>query len=449
MDLPIDRRLENLDPELIEICGEEFKQNIDLVYLHLRDARNLLPATKKNGRIFAKAAVVLASAALEANLAYLSHLTLRLAEARPRLYTSPQLDYLRRRRCAINDKGIVVDIPIKQSLQERLRLVPDLLARAFGRRYRLPAKSARFRKLQSTVQRRDAIIHPRWDRYADNVGWWEAAEAIDAVELYLDSISLSLHPYLTSYFLTLYTVPGFDKDELAVGHRTLGKRHRPLNFVSMTEVGIRRVLVKEWIEAFGLVKFAVESEFEGDSDGSMLTRAALVLIYAMLDAQLSIVAQWRLHDPDVKFEEAEVHFLNEYAIRVGLDGQVLFEEDRQSFKQRIVAVPRILSRRVERRDDPVELSKRWGSQLLDGHKLRDRVIHAPVGVPVPRVSMLELLTAANAVKNYFEELINKAPRVFAAYEVLLNGMNLPSEAEIRARIDSRHAQSNADAHKQP
>ena len=59
-----------------------------------------------------------------------------------------------------------------------MRMIPDLIARAVGRRYAFPERSSAIRKLRRTIDRRDAIVHPRWDRYLDRAGWYEAAEAV-------------------------------------------------------------------------------------------------------------------------------------------------------------------------------------------------------------------------------------------------------------------------------
>lgn len=62
--------------------------------------------------------------------------------------------------------------------------------------------------MQRTIGWRDAIAHPRWERYVSSIGWWEAAEAADAVEMYLHSVYQCLHPYPLGYSSTLYTIKG-------------------------------------------------------------------------------------------------------------------------------------------------------------------------------------------------------------------------------------------------
>jgi len=195
--IEIDPRLKNIDNELTEIVFEEFQKNVDLVAIHLRDARNLLYGVGQleGDKVLSRAAILLAAAALESNLIYLSGIAIEIAKNRAGVLIPPQVRYLQGIDKTIDDNGRIVEKPARQSLGERLQIVPSLLARAIGRQYTLPRSSAGFRKLARTIQRRDAIVHPRWDKYAAHLGWWEAAEAIDGVELYLDSVAKALHPY--------------------------------------------------------------------------------------------------------------------------------------------------------------------------------------------------------------------------------------------------------------
>jgi hypothetical protein len=81
----MDPRLKNIDDELVEIVAEEFKENIDLVGIRLRDARNMLASVKElnDDGVLSKAAILLSCAALESNLAYLSKVGIKFAEKRP------------------------------------------------------------------------------------------------------------------------------------------------------------------------------------------------------------------------------------------------------------------------------------------------------------------------------------------------------------------------------
>ena len=272
----------------------------------------------------------------------------------------------------------------------------------------------------------------------DRAGWFEAAEAVDAVELYLESVHLQLHPYLVGYFVMLGTIPpGWHKnDGVDVGYRTRKKRRHAFPFARMSDIGVAEVVLGEWMDAAMIVKFALDSGVEGDSEGSMLSRAALILLYAMLDAELGIVAQWRMAEDIRRFEEAEINFLNEVAVGIGHDGEIQMEEDRQSFKQRILAIPRILARRVEGQDVVVNLGQQWGEQLMKGHELRNKLIHTPVGEPVERVSLMELLAAAKAVKAYFSELVSVSPEVFKAHAAIMNSFELPPDGEVEKNLDA-------------
>jgi hypothetical protein len=204
----------------------------------------------------------------------------------------------------------------------------------------------------------------------------------------------------------------------------------------MTGVGIAEVLVHDWFDMVMICGLAFEGGCEGDSAGSLLTRVALVLLFAGLDAQLSIVAQWRLHDESLAFHEAERNFLKENIVGIGKNGEIETEEDRQSFKERIIAVPTILARRVEGREITVDLGGQWGEQLQKSYLLRNAVVHAPPDRPLERVSLLELRTAAAAVRSYFEELVRKAPETFKAQMELLPAFQIPDEAGLEAIIEA-------------
>lgn len=153
--------------------------------------------------------------------------------------------------------------------------------------------------------------------------------------------------------------------------------------------------------------------------GSLLTRAALVLLFAGVNAQLSIVSQWRLHDPSITFHAAERSFLEENVVGLGRDGEVEVVEDRQSFKKRIIAVPTILAKRVDGQEVTINIGTTWGEQLLKSYELRNTVVHAPPDEPLPRVAKAELRAAIDAVRSYFGELHLKAPETFKAQGLML------------------------------
>jgi hypothetical protein len=405
------------DEELINICGDLAATSVDRIFRHLRDAREA--HRHADEPMFARIAVILAAASLESNLSHLTARALAIAAARPALYSREQLEYLRGIKTVITERGALKEVPLKQSLEERLQLVPDLLARAFGRRYVLPAQSAAIRKMRRTIELRDAIIHPRWDRYVPAVTEDEAAQAIDAIELYLESIQQQLHPYLVGYISALMTIRGWDKHDVAVGHRTAGKRVQKSAFKKMLDEGIATVIAKEWFGIVMICSFALESGTDRGEEGSLLTRAAIVLLFAGLDAQLSIVAQWHLHDPGTQFEPVERLFLEENIVQLGQDGEIEVIEDRQAFKQRIVAVPTILARRVEGKEIKLDIGTTWGEQLQKSYLLRNQVVHAPPDKPLARVSHDELYDACLAVQHYITALTEVAPITFEVQSLLV------------------------------
>jgi len=214
------------DDDLIQIAFEEHQKNVELALVHLRDARNMLVSIPdlRDNRALSKSTILLATAALESNLTYLAGIALRFMDARPGKFAKPHADFARGVEMTIDENGRLIERRMHQKLVERMQIVPALLASAIDRHFVLSPRSAAAKKMKLAIARRDAIIHPTWDRYVAAPGWWEAAEAIDAVELYLHSVRRSVHPYLIGYTHMLWTIKGPTKDDMGIGHRTFGKR---------------------------------------------------------------------------------------------------------------------------------------------------------------------------------------------------------------------------------
>jgi len=83
--------------DLVNIAYEEHVKNIDLAAIHLRDARNTLYSISEldDNQALSKAAILLATAALESNLAYLTSMALRFIEVRPEKFSRPHTLFLR------------------------------------------------------------------------------------------------------------------------------------------------------------------------------------------------------------------------------------------------------------------------------------------------------------------------------------------------------------------
>lgn len=409
------------DADLQAIVYEEHMKNVEFVLVHLRDARNLLFAIPdlSNNRAFSKATILLAGAALESNLTYLSGIALGFIGARPTRYSKPHADFLRGFTEAIDENGRSVKRKLNRSLLDRIKIVPQLLARGIGRKYQIENRSVTSRKLLRTIERRDAIVHPKWDRYVDAVGWFEAAEAVDAIELYLDSIRICLHPYLVGYAWNLVTIKGSSKDDVGVGHRTQGRKRSQHQFSTVPIVGLSEVLLREWCDAMLMVMVALSQNTDHESQGSMLTRSALVLVYAMLDAQLSIISQWKIRQLPQSFKEEEMLFLNEAAVGVGHDGEIWLDSEDHPFKKRIRAIPALLARCCEGEEFKIDLSGKWGADLLEGYALRCSVMHSTPGHPMAVVSKDELKRGTQAVRAYLTCLAEQLPKTFGILQPML------------------------------
>lgn len=375
-----------------------------------------------DNRALAKATILLASAALESNLMFFAKLAIRFNENNTEKLSKPQLDFLNGHKDSIDDSGQVVRRPLKQTFLERMRIIPKLLAKCLTREYELTERNSKLPDmLNRLIERRDAIMHPRWDNYIAQIGWWEAAEAIDAVELYLDSVRASIHPYLIGYTSMLYMMQG--ADDVDIGSRTVNGKEPDRRCSTMEETGIHEVILAEWFDAMFLANLAFSQESEKDSNGSMLTRAALVYLYGMLDAHLAVVSQWKMKETPSSFSETEVLFLNEAAAGIGHDGEVFVEDEQHSFKTRIKAIPGILARCVEKKEFKLDLGEKWGADLLSGNDMRAKVMHTGLGQKVPRVSKDELMMAAKAICKYFEKLNKALPVTFAYMPELITVSN--------------------------
>jgi hypothetical protein len=93
--------------------------------------------------------------------------------------------------------------------------------------------------------------------------------------------------------------------------------------------------------------------------------------------------------------------------------EVWISDDHHSLKKRIKAVPAILSRHVDQREQSIDLSRQWGKDLIEGQALRNRVMHCGFAEPLARISMQELVRSANAICAFFEELAVKLPSNFS------------------------------------
>lgn len=118
----VDPRLKNIDNELVEVVFGEFQENVDLMAIHLRDARNLLYGARESegDRALGRSALLLAAAARKSKLVCLRGIAIEIAKKRPGVLNPPQVRYLQRIDKAIDDNGRIIERPSRQSLSQRL-----------------------------------------------------------------------------------------------------------------------------------------------------------------------------------------------------------------------------------------------------------------------------------------------------------------------------------------
>jgi hypothetical protein len=228
-----------------------------------------------------------------------------------------------------------------------------------------------------------------------------------------------LQRYVLGYTFMLTTIKGPSKDDLGIGHRTFGKSGPKRTLSRMEDVGIVTVLSDEWFDSTLIAMNAFAQGCDVDSDGSMLTRSAIVMLYAMIDAQLSVVSEWKLREKLSAFSETEARFLREAVVDIGRDGEPMTDSDQHPFKKRVKAVPAVLARCLEGKEYALNLGAYWGQDLLLGHALRSNVMHTSQGGKLPTISKQELRRSIQAVREYFSDLASALPAIFGYMNVFL------------------------------
>jgi hypothetical protein len=323
----------SLEIKLTEISGEIYKQNVYLVGMHLRDAVNLLdtirsiPASARPD-LLAKACILFAAAGLETNLSYYCTLALAISEAAPgSIYKEPEIEYLKAIQTTfLKDANLNLEKQA-QPLSDRLLIVPKLLGKAFGREFTMPGSEPIGDRLDFIIEKRDALIHPSWDRYPE-VGIEDAADAIYGVLEYLETVRQQFHPFLIGYMTVFSSYFPLVAD--LVDHQPLPPRYRVLE----SREELIAALAGEWIDAHTMFDVANVHGTEGDSEGSMLTRAALVSVYSMVMAHVSILGRMGVLLNLGLFSEKEINFLNEKDYQWTDEEEFVLDTAKQNFKVR-------------------------------------------------------------------------------------------------------------------
>ena len=224
---------------------------------------------------------------------------------------------------------------------------------------------------------------------------------------------------MVGYLSVLYTIPGHDKHEMATAYRTGSKRATKFAPIRMDQKDSRETIVSEWMDTLFMIKIALDHPTEGDSNGSMLTRAALILMFGMIEAELAAISYALMTGNIDKFEEPEVLFMLERVVKINDTAEVSMSESKTAFKQRIIAVPQILSRRILGKELEIRKGVRFWQELESFYTMRSRIMHPLANQEFPRVSKDELLQAWKATKSYFAMLKDGAPQLFGFFNELI------------------------------
>lgn len=414
---------ETLDIKLAEISGEIYKKHVYLIGMHLRDAVNLLDtlrAIPESARpdLLAKTCILFAVAGLETNLSYYCTLALAVSEAAPEsIYKEPEIEYLK----AVQTK-FLGDAELKvekqtQPLWDRLLIVPKLLGKAFKRDFTMPASEPVADWLRYAIEKRDALIHPSWDRYPE-VGIQDAADAIYGVLEYLEAVRQQFHPFLIGYMTVLGSYFPMVAD--LVGEQPLPPRYRVLR----NREELIAALAGEWLDAHTLFDVANVHRAEGDSEGSMLTRAALVGVYSMVMAHVSILGRMAvLLNPEL-FSEKEINFLNEKDYQWTDDGEMVLDTAKQNFKVRATLAPTLIAKKVSPNVLAFSEGVTWFQRMFKVYlPMRNQVMHSKFGESTARVTKPELRAAFEAIRSYAAH-VAAAGGILGFYQKLLDGSPL-------------------------
>lgn len=413
------------EEKIRETALAQYKQNVYLIGMHMLDATNILQTLQTLDEshrpdLLAKACILFAAAGLETNLSYYSILALALNDAAPAaIYQDAELEYLKALQMDLTKDAELSPRKQKQSLDDRLVIVPRLLGRAFERTFDLTLEDHGVTRLNNTIERRDVIIHPSCDRYPD-FGLDEAVEAIYSVALYLDSVRKQFFPYMVGYIVMLSHHAPLISD-------LVKEEPVPLRFLTLREPKeLIAALSTEWTDAHVLFDIANMHGAEGDSDGSMLTRTALVMLYAMVNAHLSIIAHLALESDPSRFPEKERNYFNEVDYEVSASGKAILQPVKQTFEDRANIIPTVIASRLCPNKLAFNRGDTWYQNTFKTFfNLRNGVMHSKFGEAVPRVSKAELLEAFKAVRSYCEHL-STAEGILRFYRVLLD--NSPLQA---------------------
>jgi hypothetical protein len=413
---------DSLEVKLAEISGEIYKQNAYLVGMHLRDAVNVLSTmrsipTSARPDLLARACILFAAAGLETNLSYFCTLALAISEAVPAgsIYKEPETEYLRAVRTTFSKDANLSDEKQAQPLSDRLLRVPKLLGKAFGREFAMAPGEPIGDRLDVLIEKRDALIHPSWDRYPE-VGLEDAADAIYGVLDYLETVRQQFHPFLIGYMTLLSAYFPLVTDLVGDQPLPLPPRFRVLE----SREELMAALAGEWVDAHTMFDIANVHGTEGDSEGSMLTRAALVSVYSMVMAHVSLLGKMAVVLNPGLFSEKEINFLNEKDYQWSDEGELILDTAKQTFKVRATVAMTLIAKKVSPNALAFQEGVTWFQRMFKEYlPMRNRVMHSKFGETTARVTKPELREAFEAIRSYAAH-VALAGGILAFYQGLLD-----------------------------
>jgi hypothetical protein len=159
---------------------------------------------------------------------------------------------------------------------------------------------------------------------------------------------------------------------------------------------------------------------EGDSEGSMLTRAALVSVYSMVMAHTSLLGKMAVVLNPGLFSEKEINFLNEKDYQWSDEGELILDTAKQTFKVRATVAMTLIAKKVSPNALAFQEGVTWFQLMFKDYlPMRNRVMHSKFGETTARVTKPELRAAFEAIRSYAAH-VDLAGGILTFYQGLLD-----------------------------
>src|SRR5271170_1934437 len=152
----------------------------------------------------------------------------------------------------------------------------------------------------------------------------------------------------------------------------------------------------------------------------MLTRAALVSVYSMVMAHMSLLGKMAVVLNPGLFSEKEINFLNEKDYQWSDEGELVLDTAKQTFKVRATVAMTLIAKKVSHNALAFQEGVTWFQEIFKEYlPMRNQVMHSKFGETTARVTKPELRAAFEAIRSYAAH-VAAAGGILAFYQGLLD-----------------------------